>query len=487
MVIPLPSPRLLGFILPSIYFGSLGYAALTVFASLATELLRPRPALCGLCMWYCGGAFAVTWSLIFAFFGEHLRQYGCDGSRLSLFTCHTAAWLGAPVGDTFVEAYRQVTDSSGGWAWSSSLLMFVVPACLWLHVEGARAGLPRPQQAAHLVLGFLGAISASFPVAFAVVYHLQQQQQQQQQRVGAFSLAVDMRWLALPGAVAVISAAVLPYTVRHAPGIFLLALALLHFVLMIPTLFNRMPPAVKAAAAAAASSSASSPSPSSSKGKSPASPQAQLGALNRELSAVMRSLDAGDGSGKRAVRSSRRAGEEGFSWEADRHSGENDDEVKLALLYATFAGAAALQHCHNLAQYSFLPEGALVGAAAAASSLSSSATAAPSWTAVSWARGLVSAGFAKNSCQSSIAWDAVLSGGACLAYMLASGAPASALLNGRSSSSSSSPSPWLPTVKGALPYVAASPVVSVAASFSAYLAVRSWKTAAARWAREEAP
>jgi len=195
---------------------------------------------------YCGAAFAVTWSLIFAFFGDFLRQFGCDGSRLSLFTCATPAWLGAPAGDTFVEAYRQVSNSPGGWVWSSSLLMFVVPACVWLHVEGGRAGLPRPQQLAHLVLGFLGAISASFPLAFAVVHCLQREQQQQQQATDAlpveqhrraFSPAVKLRWLGAPAVAAVLSAMALPYTVYRRPGWYIAALSLLHVVLLLPALW----------------------------------------------------------------------------------------------------------------------------------------------------------------------------------------------------------------------------------------------------------
>jgi len=155
------------------------------------------------------------------------------------------------------------------------------------------------------------------------------------------------------------------------------------------------------------------------------------------------------------------------------------DRLKLALLYAAFAGAGALQHAHNLVQY-WLDGGGGGGGGSGANGSSSSSGGGGGGGGSSLAEALaalVAAGWS-NSCQASIAWDAVLSGGACLCYMLATGSRQQQLARTASAADAdvadASPS-FL--ANGGLPYVLASPFVSVAASFSMFLAVGSWNEA----------
>jgi hypothetical protein len=326
----------------------------------------------------------VTWSLIFAFFTDYLTRFGCDPSeRFSLFTCSTDAWFSSPGGDTFVEAYVQVTNTSGGWIWSSTLLMFVVPACLWLHIEGTRSGLSRTHQLAFLVLGFFGAISASFPLAFAFVNALQHCPQSQSagwfHRSPTAEPHPNLFFLAVPAALAIISALALPYTVHAADRtLYVVALALLHVICLVPTLCNKV------------------------------------------------SLTTKTTSGGGQFPSSAAVGSTG--------------DAKLAVLFATISGAAAVQHAHNLLQY---------------------ATAAG--TNPSWAH-LLSAGWA-NDCQASISWDACLSGVACLVFLLVSPK--------RNTTGATKESQEVVAGRGtvgAVPFVLAALLVSVASSFSAFLA-----------------
>ena len=142
------------------------------------------------------------------------------------------------------------------------------------------------------------------------------------------------------------------------------------------------------------------------------------------------------------------------------------DRLKLALLYAAVAGAGALQHAHNLVQYWLDGGGGGGGGSGGGSSLAEALAA------------LVAAGWS-NSCQASIAWDAVLSGGACLCYMLATGSRQQQQLARTASAADADVADASPSflANGGLPYVLASPFVSVAASFSMFLAVGSWNEA----------
>jgi hypothetical protein len=177
-------------------------------------------------------SFYVTWTLIFDFFGEYLTKFNCDNTRFSLFTCSSKEWLEAPSGDTFIEAYVQVTNSMGGWIWSSSLLCFVVPACLWLHIAGSRVGLSKTKQISFLLLAFLGAVSASFPIAFAVIYCRQCNIMKGRQPI------ISGLLMALPSGIALLSSMLLPLSVSTNRWVYVIALVLLHFILMVPALFN---------------------------------------------------------------------------------------------------------------------------------------------------------------------------------------------------------------------------------------------------------
>mmetsp|Transcript_52567 Transcript_52567/g.105326 ORF Transcript_52567/g.105326 Transcript_52567/m.105326 type:complete len:356 (-) Transcript_52567:53-1120(-) len=318
---------------------------------------------------YSAGAFTVTWSLIFAFFSEYLTRFGCDAKdRFSLFTCDTEAWFASPGGDTFVEAYVQVTNTPGGWIWSSTLLMFVVPCCLWIHLEGTRSGLSRAYQLAFIVLGFLGAISASFPLAFAFVNALQHQKKLPNTKSASLSFhrapvakpRINFTFLALPAALAIASAVALPYTVHKADRTpYITALAILHVILLVPTLCNK------------------------------------IVAVNSKSKGVQNGT--------------------------------------LVIIYAAISGAAAVQHLHNLLQY---------------------ASGESPWSE------LGGAGWA-NYCQASISWDACLSGAACLGFLWSSAK--------RERNADGQPA------YSAMPFILASPFVSIAATFAAFLACSAAK------------
>ena len=254
----------------------------------------------------------------------------------------------------------------------------MVPACLWLHLEGTRVGISRTHQLAFLVVGFFGAISASFPIAFATVHAYRRDDASLDHlRCGNYSklrnqpatVASSTRWLVIPAIAATISAALLPYTVKSANGIYVASLAVLHVVLILPALLNQSPIV----------------------GRVPA---------KNDVVAI---------------------------W-----------HLKTALLFASVAGAAVLQHLHNLCQYVW-PQALSHGDAATEGSL----------LAAGWA----------NACQASISYDAVFSACACLIYMAANSGRST---NVSQSGSSSLISSWL--------FVLGAPFVSPAAAFAAYLA-----------------
>jgi hypothetical protein len=155
--------------------------------------------------------------------------------------------------------------------WSSSLLLFVTPACLWLHVAGARAGVSRAHQLAFLVLAFLGAVSAAFPLAMAHVHALDSLQRRKRAgsgansgggRAAAAALAepvVTFGRMVTPCALAVGSALVLPYTVHRARGVYVACLVCLHVVLLVPAALNPTAPLAPPLTAAATAASAPVP------------------------------------------------------------------------------------------------------------------------------------------------------------------------------------------------------------------------------------
>ena len=236
-------PELLPLVLPGLYFGSLGVCFVAIFTNWGPfKAPRLDLDLALIAIASAGVALRVTWGLIFAFFREHLQGYCCDGSSLtSLFTCRSPQWLAASGGDTFLEAYVQVTDDAGGWVWSSMLLMWVVPGCLWLHVEATRLGFSRGRQLAFLVVGFLGAISVAFPLFFADVLARHRHRLGMKDGVASAEVSLGLTAVA-PLVAALVCAFVLPHTVHRAPVVYTVALASLHFVLMIPSLFNGRAP-----------------------------------------------------------------------------------------------------------------------------------------------------------------------------------------------------------------------------------------------------
>jgi hypothetical protein len=104
--------------------------------------------------------------------------------------------------------------------------------------------MPRRVQVAFLVVAFLGAVSASIPIAFVVMHRL---------RSVATALAssepvISAPCLLAPPVVAVVAALVLPYTVDGNRSAYIGALAILHAVLVVPALVNRAVPCAPTAA-----------------------------------------------------------------------------------------------------------------------------------------------------------------------------------------------------------------------------------------------
>jgi len=228
-------------ILPVLYFSALGSSACVVFHEWFLSIRRSSSKnvwslfFLVVSLPFSLTAFYLTWTLIFDFFGEYLTKFGCENTRFSLLTCETEAWYSAPAGDTFVEAYVQVTNSVGGWVWSSSLLAFVVPSCLWVHLEGSRTGLSRTKQLAFLLLAFLGAVSASFPLAFSIIFS---RRLHNPIDFHGETPAISITWLGIPSGIAILCSLLLPLTVHDSRLVYITALALLHFILIVPTLCN---------------------------------------------------------------------------------------------------------------------------------------------------------------------------------------------------------------------------------------------------------
>ena len=178
-------------------------------------------------------AFVVTWSLILDFFEQE-----ADSQRV----LSKEEYENAP--STFVKAYEEVTTKTG-YFWSQQLLMFVVPACLFLQTETRRyeQTLPRGMALAYTATGFLGAISLSFPLFFSHVLLLHEDEQRppgnKKRRTNVTSSTAIVRVSLLQivcSVIASISVVVLPATVHTDKQSYVIALIALHVVLGIPSL-----------------------------------------------------------------------------------------------------------------------------------------------------------------------------------------------------------------------------------------------------------
>ena len=170
-------------------------------------------------------AFSVTWNLIFQFFQEE---------ALLLQPLSKAEWLASP--STFVKAYEQVTTATG-YVWSSNLLMWVIPGCLFLQTEFKRRAIEPTTALAYTATGFMGAISLSFPLFFGHILILDEMKpgkahtrQQQHRNVSYLQI--------LCATVAATAVVVLPHTVHTHTTIYVQALLVLHVVLAVPSVWD---------------------------------------------------------------------------------------------------------------------------------------------------------------------------------------------------------------------------------------------------------
>ena len=178
-------------------------------------------------------AFTVTWTLIFQFFdteAELLRPLSRED------------WLKSP--STFVKAYEEVTTPTG-YCWSSNLLMWVIPGCLFLQTELKRRDLQPLTALLYTATGFMGAISLSFPLFFGHLLLLDDDKKHSGQKNSGKHTATHTHnrasYLQLVCATAAaISVIVLPQTVHTHPVTYVQALMALHTVLAIPSMWDLM-------------------------------------------------------------------------------------------------------------------------------------------------------------------------------------------------------------------------------------------------------
>lgn len=168
-------------------------------------------------------AFYVTWDLILDFFNDEARLYANHPEQF------------AASNSTFVKAYVEVTEDAAGWWWSSQLLLWVIPGCVFLQTQSRifHRELPWSSSLAYTATGFLGAISLSFPLFFAHVLHLKStslphQRNHQRMLVSPLQLACCL--------IAVVSVAILPFAVHGNYQVYVVALSLLHVVLAVPSI-----------------------------------------------------------------------------------------------------------------------------------------------------------------------------------------------------------------------------------------------------------
>ena len=160
-------------------------------------------------------------------------------------------WLNSP--STFVKAYEEVTTPTG-YCWSSNLLMWVIPGCLFLQTELKRRDLQPLTALLYTATGFMGAISLSFPLFFGHLLLLDDgkknsgQKNSGQKNSGtrgqphtATHKHNQTSYLQLVCATAAtISVIVLPQTVHTHPVRYVQALMALHTVLAIPSMWDLM-------------------------------------------------------------------------------------------------------------------------------------------------------------------------------------------------------------------------------------------------------
>ncbi|GBG26121.1 Hypothetical Protein FCC1311_023412 [Hondaea fermentalgiana] len=185
---------------------------------------------------FAATALIVCWSEIFAFMSEVSKEKGCGPgeSPLELLHCNTPAWQEF---DVFVQAYVDVTKTAVGWAASSQLLMFVLSGCTFLHLECARLGVPGYLSLAYVLVGFLGAISLSFPLLFGHLFVLANRRASE---TAAPLVPKTTGTLVFCNLVAMISVLVLPHTYEsHRQTYYTWALMIVHVILMAPCFVGR--------------------------------------------------------------------------------------------------------------------------------------------------------------------------------------------------------------------------------------------------------
>jgi hypothetical protein len=174
-------------------------------------------------------AFAITWSLIFQFFEEE---------AILLKPLSKEDWLNSP--STFVKAYEEVTTVTG-YLWSSNLLMWVIPGCIFLQTELSRRDMSSLTALTYTATGFMGAISLSFPLFFAhiLIHDDQQLKQKEKQKKLEIKQHRNASLLQIACAIiATISVLILPITVHMHEDIYIAALLTLHIVLAIPSIWD---------------------------------------------------------------------------------------------------------------------------------------------------------------------------------------------------------------------------------------------------------
>ncbi|KAL1526333.1 hypothetical protein AB1Y20_015047 [Prymnesium parvum] len=197
------------------YFSAfLGALGVTLIHFPWRRALSTRPAtLC--CFPYALCALCLTWRLILLFMLDFEAAYGTHEDPPNLF----------------VEAYALVCDSAAGWWWSCMLLGWVTVACPVVAREAARRGMPAWLAVAHVVAAFLGAVSLAFPIFFAHLLLLGTPRGNPTADGG--QTKASRMWIGCVG-LSLVSIAALPATVSRARALFIAALIVVHFVLLIP-------------------------------------------------------------------------------------------------------------------------------------------------------------------------------------------------------------------------------------------------------------
>lgn len=154
-------------------------------------------------------AWYVTWRLIFSYFIEFEQR----GETTNMF----------------LDAYVKVSDDPVGWLWSSQLLLWVVPATIYVYVESARRDVSNIVSASWIGAAFLGAVSLGFPLALS---HLELSESQ---RTRSAVTSTEILILFVCATLSIASVHVMPTMLSDQRlDMFAAALGLLHVALVFP-------------------------------------------------------------------------------------------------------------------------------------------------------------------------------------------------------------------------------------------------------------